>query len=95
MECKDLQRDRKAIWMVVVLIETLWNVKFLLLFWLLLPECRINRNIVECKEITGYPIPEHNRINRNIVECKGKRSTDVFLSPACINRNIVECKEQL
>ena len=55
---------------------------------------RINRNIVECKDLSTYiysfAVP---RINRNIVECKGYRLHLATSSVLRINRNIVECKD--
>ena len=54
---------------------------------------RINRNIVECKNLIFCLIGFINDgINRTIVECK-----DVMQNYSCkqkirINRNIVECK---
>ena len=54
----------------MVLIETLWNVKQ----WMKLKSyanSSINRNIVECKEMSGFDVSDNAIcINRNIVECK-------------------------
>ena len=76
-----------------VLIETSWNVKRSSLLRNLRSQASINRNIVECKERTGYRYPcwEH-RINRNIVECKAQYYGYNGVAWCCINRNIVECK---
>ena len=54
-----------------VLIETLWNVN-LIPDNLLCIDIRINRNIVECKYVSGKSclLLLSLRINRNIVECK-------------------------
>ena len=58
-----------------VLIETLWNVKKVGALIIFRNGSRINRNIVECKEITIHLHSEHGlRINRNIVECKDVRA---------------------
>ena len=62
-----------------VLIETLWNVKKVGALIIFRNGSRINRNIVECKEITIHLHSEHGlRINRNIVECK---ETGVLTQP--------------
>ena len=76
-----------------VLIETSWNVKQSSLLRNLRSQASINRNIVECKERTGYRYPcwEH-RINRNIVECKAQYYGSNGVAWCCMNRNIVECK---
>ena len=55
----------------IVLIETLWNVKYDRSFRSGCILTRINRNIVECKVqirvvLNGFT----HSINRNIVECK-------------------------
>ena len=56
---------------LLVLIETLWNVKTLLQHLKLLLTQRINRNIVECKASkTATESSAALGINRNIVECK-------------------------
>ena len=76
-----------------VLIETLWNVKKVGALIIFRNGSRINRNIVECKEITIHLHSEHGlRINRNIVECKDVRAWHNLTSVDGINRNIVECK---
>ena len=77
---------------IVVLIETLWNVKigtattFPAFFG-------INRNIVECKDLF-FPFQPgaEPRINRNIVECKDACKQFYQCIRCRINRNIVECK---
>ena len=54
-----------------VLIETLWNVKYISAAEYLRNVVRINRNIVECKGICQWVATSStNSINRNIVECK-------------------------
>ena len=54
----------------------------------------INRNIVECKEMSGFDVSDNAIcINRNIVECKGSCGSAAIYQWSCINRNIVECKE--
>ena len=69
MECKE-EKGQKCLKMLIVLIETLWNVKivFLSVFTSIVS---INRNIMECKEELSdkikYDLPG---INRNIMECK-------------------------
>ena len=71
VECKDVKRVvvRHGI---LVLIETLWNVKECNNFFGFLPGSGINRNIVECKEEDIFvQLIGNLRINRNIVECKG------------------------
>ena len=76
-----------------VLIETLWNVKKVGALIIFRNGSRINRNIVECKEITIHLHSEHGlRINRNIVECKDVLDILCTASVDDINRNIVECK---
>ncbi len=60
----------KADGVVGVLIETYWNVKYRWVVSALLPS-RINRNILECKEIrTNGTFGFGYGINRNILECK-------------------------
>ena len=70
MECKD-NYIIYIILILIVLIETLWNVKLsAVLSVSILPE-GINRNIVECK--AAEPVEKGaaaGSINRNIVECK-------------------------
>ena len=56
---------------------------------------RINRNIVECKEVLQCDfLSVFSGINRNIVEFKGIFSWPFSEPDVCINRNIVECKEK-
>ena len=78
----------------MVLIETLWNVKQ----WMKLKSyanSSINRNIVECKEMSGFDVSDNAIcINRNIVECKDKINGKIYIGKTCIYRNIVECKER-
>ena len=58
---------------VLVLIETLWNVKYQFDHVVNRTSC-INRNIVECKAGHGEQTKRNElSINRNIVECKGRR----------------------
>ena len=58
---------------LLVLIETLWNVKKLRYHLYKDDEYCINRNIMECKEILSKcAIITTIRINRNIMECKEK-----------------------
>ena len=55
---------------VLVLIETLWNVKYQFDHVVNRTSC-INRNIVECKAGHGEQTKRNElSINRNIVECK-------------------------
>ena len=55
----------------LVLIETSWNVKMYESVREQLPDERINRNIVECKDKhSSRKNKSPYRINRNIVECK-------------------------
>ena len=71
VECKDKQA-MKNIADSIVLIETLWNVKFLdNTIHCFALNC-INRNIVECKDnyIIYNSLLINSSINRNIVECK-------------------------
>ena len=92
MECKDspgfeLGQDTR------VLIETLWNVKKDTSLGASADEIGINRNIVECKEMSGFDVSDNAIcINRNIVECKDKINGKIYIGKTCINRNIVECK---
>ena len=76
----------------MVLIETLWNVKQ----WMKLKSyanSSINRNIVECKEMSGFDVSDNAIcINRNIVECKDKINGKIYIGKTCINSNIGECK---
>ena len=59
---------------------------------MLISSC-INRNIVECKEMSGFDVSDNAIcINRNIVECKDKINGKIYIGKTCINRNIVECK---
>ena len=54
---------------------------------------RINRNILECKEMCFMEMNLHgNRINRNILECKGRKEENMSMNGIGINRNILECK---
>ena len=58
---------------VLVLIETLWNVKYQFDHVVNRTSC-INRNIVECKAGHGEQTKRNElSINRNIVECKVSR----------------------
>ena len=79
----------------IVLIETLWNVKLFIVIPNTDISCCINRNIVECKELSRCDLfCTSYCINRNIVECKVRNR---YISGAyrySINRNIVECKDQ-
>ena len=76
---------------VLVLIETLWNVKYQFDHVVNRTSC-INRNIVECKAGHGEQTKRNElSINRNIVECKVSRPSTGGFSLR-INRNIVECK---
>ena len=77
-----------------VLIETLWNVKHYCYSVIIGAVQRINRNIVECKDIAeSNAKTDTASINRNIVECKESRKTRACNTSKGINRNIVECKE--
>ena len=63
----------------LVLIETLWNVKFFHPYFFIFHH-GINRNIVECKERRHSEMVEESRsINRNIVECKAKQLSIVMI----------------
>mgnify|MGYP006862573672 CR=1 FL=1 len=64
----------------LVLIETLWNVKVKLTDFHAIDRFGINRNIVECKELTFQRRCSRLRtsINRNIVECKVNISASVI-----------------
>ena len=54
---------------------------------------RINRNIVECKDVSNWrAIVQSSSINRNIVECKDSFKHILSNPQHGINRNIVECK---
>ena len=54
----------------------------------------INRNIVECKDLTtGSKAGGTTGINRNIVECKDGQMVRLRAVAYRINRNIVECKD--
>ena len=60
----------------IVLIETLWNVKWKIsqVYWSL--RAGINRNIVECKDVSMRSSGSCVCcINRNIVECKGTKTS--------------------
>ena len=81
--------------MSAVLIETLWNVKIAKVYQID-EKSRINRNIVECKDVSGKScLMLLSRINRNIVECKDRSKKLVTYWLQSINRNIVECKEHI
>ena len=81
--------------MVLVLIETSWNVKKYERLGKDLEEYSINRNIVECKGVLrSVEQISLKCINRNIVECKVTRSGMKCEILKRINRNIVECKEE-
>ena len=76
-----------------VLIETLWNVKFIWFEIQNFPKKRINRNIMECKGgYSGKCGRQGQCINRNIMECKVSPFPDVPAVWQGINRNIMECK---
>ena len=78
---------------MVVLIETLWNVKSLQIKNRIIGKDSINRNIVECKENKrNGSVLRGIGINRNIVECKDSSFSTRKRSVCSINRNIVECK---
>ena len=70
LECKEIIQQR-FLQNGLVLIETYWNVKVLILRMLLVMLLSINRNILECK-VLNYIINRKFkfRINRNILECK-------------------------
>ena len=91
MECKGFSGTANQA-QINVLIETLWNVKCnLLRTWK--AAFSFNRNIVECKGVSGSACPSRKYcFNRNIVECKVFYSTFPNLIWLCFNRNIVECK---
>ena len=57
-------------------------------------EDRINRNIMECKDIyfSGLFEIRLSRINRNIMECKVFTMQSEYSFDFSINRNIMECK---
>ena len=58
-----------------------------------LPSFGFNRNIVECKALSGYGRHRFfNGFNRNIVECKAKADGSSVTALSSFNRNIVECK---
>ena len=70
VECKE-NRPCVHHFSVIVLIETLWNVKISNYITVRIVILRINRNIVECKAIFGQEnLSRSACINRNIVECK-------------------------
>ena len=76
-----------------VLIETYWNVKLCICDISLSVPSRINRNILECKEVTKTKTEAVAAgINRNILECKGRRCCYFNDRIVSINRNILECK---
>ena len=78
---------------VLVLIETLWNVKYQFDHVVNRTSC-INRNIVECKAGHGEQTKRNElSINRNIVECKAGHGEQTKRNELSINRNIVECKD--
>ena len=79
---------------ILVLIETLWNVKSSVLTPIrsgkaVLIETLWNVKLV--KYIIGNVAP---RINRNIVECKVRFCCRTNKACSCINRNSVECKDR-
>ena len=78
----------------VVLIETLWNVKFLRSCTISVWWCRINRNIVECKDIWLVCAVGCAKV---LIETlwNVKRLNNIVISSFffSINRNIVECKD--
>ena len=76
-----------------VLIETLWNVKFI---YNLVFNCSgsvLIETLWNVKIGVDVSIFSLIGINRNIVECKGAPTTTAWTLAHCINRNIVECKE--
>ena len=79
-----------------VLIETYWNVKIHIRLIFLEPCTSINRNILECKDVSqNRKIVVKTSINRNILECKEKRRGVCVTHTGGINRNILECKVRL
>ena len=75
MECKGTSRSHHRTG-TAVLIETLWNVKYSSCSNISSKLPRINRNIVECKEVEKTEdVLASISINRNIVECKEKLNT--------------------
>ena len=76
-----------------VLIETLWNVKVEQDNISRLRSDRINRNIVECKDVL-YVCHEH--LSFVLIETLWNVKIFPCALPVlvcCINRNIVECKD--
>ena len=61
VECKDNGADNDSERASSVLIETLWNVKRLLMITVCTPHSCINRNIVECK--VQKWVPKHSHID--------------------------------
>ena len=91
VECK-LHARIVGISIVVVLIETLWNVNCTATTWpsiqrMVLIETLWNVNSKSCGTCFSYL-----GINRNIVECKYICRSHWRVKRPRINRNIVECK---
>ena len=85
--------DLEAIDFMLVLIETLWNVKCMTDESFGGNVSGFNRNIVECKDSRKLDTrTESYRFNRNIVECKVEFITNLEIARLSFNRNIVECK---
>ena len=86
VECKERLR-KIGYYGNIVLIETLWNVKWSMVRFIPMPTVCINRNIVECKG-RCYSLERflNSSINRNIVECKGSSffSCSVIFHPVLI-----------
>ena len=60
---------------MIVLIETLWNVKEFKAIYPLAAPTGFNRNIVECKVVFRLFVVAHcSGFNRNIVECKDSKT---------------------
>ena len=62
MECKDVSVNPSFMHRIIVLIETLWNVKSLVKCCKTMLHHRINRNIVECKGATAVTIHAVNHL---------------------------------
>ena len=70
---------------LLVLIETYWNVNEKNNRNNRVSNCRINRNILECKCYNVFPDTYYLfRINRNILECKLKIGSAVAVTPVSV-----------
>ena len=78
---------------IVVLIETLWNVKYYEIVMAAYTSAVLIETLWNVKLVPTILKILCPCINRNIMECKGRSILQNMRLQARINRNIMECKE--